>query len=571
MESDLTIPATPLEKIALSCSGGGYRAASFHLGTMSYLHRLRLRGKPLLENVKMLSTVSGGTITGIVYTLHRQQGRSFEAIYAFLLEKLRTLDLLKLGIEKLNPDAPWLNPYKRKNLINAFAELYDEHFTAGATFAALDTMQCHLEAVAFNSTEFNNAVDFRFRNRGTGIFGNFYLRINNAQAAEIRLSDAMAASSCFPGGFEPILWPNDFLHEAAPNLRAIQQPTPIGIMDGGIYDNQGIDTILRYKSSAKETAETPYFDCIIISDVSSPYMAPFTPSTEGKKEGLNQITLGQAYRRLRATNRFVNWLVPCLAIFLCGLPELWSYTNTVGTGISLTLAFVLLLAWSLKLTLVRKLKRIPGHLKNFLLKKNPHMEFYLAKLSNLDLGELSLHRARPLLFDRLNSLLSLLLNVFLKVVRRLNYNLVYNDDRWDFRRIANLIHKLTRNDYETAGRRSSEERTAQVRENSLFTGDYEKDLGPNIAAIAEAASDFGTTLWFTPEDQLGGTLDKLVATGQFTMCYNIIEYLENLLFTPGFKNLEKESQSALQTLLDQAKKDWARFKADPIFLVKENN
>jgi hypothetical protein len=104
------ILANPLEKIALSCSGGGYRAASFHLGTMSYLHRISYKNTPLLENVKMLSTVSGGTITGIVYTLHRQKGKTFEEIYHFLLEKLRTLDLLKLGIEKLNPDAVWPRP-----------------------------------------------------------------------------------------------------------------------------------------------------------------------------------------------------------------------------------------------------------------------------------------------------------------------------------------------------------------------------------------------------------------------------------------------------------------------------
>jgi hypothetical protein len=195
---DLKLPATPLEKIALSCSGGGYRAASFHLGTMSYLHSIKYKGRPLLENVKMLSTVSGGTITGIVYTLHCQQGKSFEEIYHFLLEKLRTLDLLKLGIEKLNPDAKWQNTHKQKNLINAFAELYDEHFTGGATFAALDELHCHLEAVAFNSTEFNNAVDFRFRNRGTGVFGNFYLRVGDAQAGEIRLSDPMPPPPVFP-------------------------------------------------------------------------------------------------------------------------------------------------------------------------------------------------------------------------------------------------------------------------------------------------------------------------------------------------------------------------------------
>jgi predicted acylesterase/phospholipase RssA len=605
-------PATPLEKIALSCSGGGYRAASFHLGTMSYLHSVSYQGAQLLEKVKMLSTVSGGTITGIVYTLHRQQGKSFEAIYHFLLEKLRTLDLLKLGIEKLNPDKVWRNTTKQKNLINAFAELYDEHFTGGATFAEFDHMRCHLEAVAFNSTEFNNAVDFRFRNRGAAIFGNYYLRVTNAQAAEVRLSDAMAASSCFPGGFEPILWPHDFIHENAPHLKSLKSQAPVGIMDGGIYDNQGIDTILRYKGAAEN--ETPYFDCIIISDVSSPYMNPFAPAPEKPKLGIHRITLRQLYRRAKAVNRLTNWLVPTFAVFLACLPLAWRYTNTIGTGVSLTLAGVVLVGWCIKRMLLGKVTKLPARFMKFLLAKNPHMGFYVQKLSNLDLGELSLHRARPLLLDRLNSLLSLLLNVFLKVVRRLNYNLVYNDERWQYRRIGNLIHELTRDDYETQGRRISDERTAAVLGKSIFTGDYAEDVGKNIQAVAEAASDFGTTLWFTPEDQLGGTLDKLVATGQFTMCYNLIEYLENLLYSqesaesnettmgnephkttktartnesdqhnaipPSHETnadppsssttapLRPQTKADLQNLLAQCTAHWAQFKIDPYFMLK---
>lgn len=555
-------PHTPLEKIALSCSGGGYRAASFHLGTMSYLHRLHYKGKPLLENVKMLSTVSGGTITGIVYTLQRQQGKTFDEIYDFLMEKLRTLDLVKLGIEKLDPGAAWTNTHKRKNLINAFAGLYDEHFTAGATFADLEEMHCHLEAVAFNSTEFNNAVDFRFRNRGTGIFGNYYMRISHDQAREVRLSDAMAASTCFPGGFEPILWPHDFLYPGAVNLEeTLGQQPPTGIMDGGIYDNQGIDTILRYKRGAA------YFDCIIISDVSSPYMNPYLPAPEKPTHGIDRITLRQFYRRTRDIDRLINWFIPCLCLFLCGLPFAWHYSNTIGTGISLTLSTVLLILWSIKRILLHKLMRLPARFRQYLRSKNPQMDFYLEKLSGLDLGELSIHRIRPLFMDRINSLLTLLLNVFLKVVRRLNYNLVYNDDRWDYRRMSNLIHTLTRRDYESPGRRPGEEQTPGAPAQSMFRGDYDLDIGPHIETVAEAASGFGTTLWFTPEDKLGGTLDKLVATGQFTMCYNMITYLETLICNPAFTSLPADTQTALSDLYDQCRADWPSFKTHPLFLV----
>lgn len=549
-DSTVKISPTPLAKIALSCSGGGYRAASFHLGTMSYLNRLQFQGKPLLANVKMLSTVSGGTITGIVYALQCQQGKTFEEIYDFLLDKLKTLDLLKLAIEKLNPDAAWTNPYKRKNLINAFAELYDEHFTGKASFEALDAMTCHLEAVAFNSTEFNNAVDFRFRNRGTGLFGNFYLRISNAQAGEIKLADAMAASSCFPGGFEPILWPGDFIYEGAESLQAIRDQPPVGIMDGGIYDNQGIDTILKYKQSA----EDPYFDCIIISDVSSPYMSPYQPTPEDKKKGLNRITLGQVYKRVKRINTGINVAMPLLAALLLLLPLRWQYANSTATGISVTLAGMVLLAWLVKGLLVRKLLRLPGRLKAFILQKNPRMEFFLQKLSALRLGDLSLHRARPLLLDRLNSLLLLLLNVFLKVIRRLNYNIVYNDDRLQYRRISTLIRRLTKEDYET----------------QTQSDDYEAVVGPQIQAVAEAVAAFGTTLWFTPADQLDDTLGKLIATGEFTMCYNLIVYLENIIDggDNGFAALPADTQQELRSLLYQCKADWLLFKVNPLFLLK---
>ncbi len=47
---------------ALTFSGGGYRAATFHLGALSYLHSIQMGGTTLLDHVVVLSTISGGTI-----------------------------------------------------------------------------------------------------------------------------------------------------------------------------------------------------------------------------------------------------------------------------------------------------------------------------------------------------------------------------------------------------------------------------------------------------------------------------------------------------------------------------
>ncbi len=63
-------------KIALCLSGGGYRAAAFHLGTLRYLDRIGLAG-----NITILSTVSGGTLVGAAYALSLKKKTAFDDFY----------------------------------------------------------------------------------------------------------------------------------------------------------------------------------------------------------------------------------------------------------------------------------------------------------------------------------------------------------------------------------------------------------------------------------------------------------------------------------------------------------
>lgn len=62
------------KKIGLALSGGGYRAATYHIGTLRALHRLGI-----LDHVDILSSVSGGSITAAYYALHRADYERFEA------------------------------------------------------------------------------------------------------------------------------------------------------------------------------------------------------------------------------------------------------------------------------------------------------------------------------------------------------------------------------------------------------------------------------------------------------------------------------------------------------------
>ncbi|MFM7401712.1 MAG: hypothetical protein ACKO4W_12500 [Bacteroidota bacterium] len=65
------------QNIALSLSGGGYRAAAFHLGCMTCLHDSQHEGESLLKKLCVLSSISGGTITGVVYAHTLAGGRLF--------------------------------------------------------------------------------------------------------------------------------------------------------------------------------------------------------------------------------------------------------------------------------------------------------------------------------------------------------------------------------------------------------------------------------------------------------------------------------------------------------------
>ena len=54
------------KKIGLALSGGGYRAAAYHVGTLRALHKLGI-----LNKVDVISSVSGGSITTAYYALHK--------------------------------------------------------------------------------------------------------------------------------------------------------------------------------------------------------------------------------------------------------------------------------------------------------------------------------------------------------------------------------------------------------------------------------------------------------------------------------------------------------------------
>ena len=74
-----------------------------------------------------------------------------------------------------------------------------------------------------------------------------------------------------------------------------------------------------------------------------------------------------------------------------------------------------------------------------------------------------------------------------------------------------------------------------------------------------------TTLWF--DDAHQDHLAAVIATGQFTTCYNLIKYLFRLeRETAAYSRLTDDVKQSVQQLKVQLLDDWDRFQQDPGWL-----
>ena len=271
---------TPFDRISLSLSGAGYRAAAFHLGSMAYLEKLQYQGQPLLQRVKVLSSVSGGSFVNAMYTTTVLNRGGFQHCFERLYQLMEQVDMIDAGLSLLG-ERCWPS-FKQKKLVNALAEVYHDHFFSDRFEIYWRDIPWHLDEVIFNTADLANRAIFRFQktSHDEGHFGNHHHPIPLAAAKEIRIADIVAASSCFPGGFEPLVFPQDFRHAASPNLdqwaetlRSKRPGNPhTQLMDGSIH-GEGIGSALHAeqrwrKYHGKTGGQNP--GLLIVSDVAPP-------------------------------------------------------------------------------------------------------------------------------------------------------------------------------------------------------------------------------------------------------------------------------------------------------------
>ncbi|HWY11927.1 MAG TPA: patatin-like phospholipase family protein [Bacteroidia bacterium] len=561
------LPKAPFKNIAISLSGGGFRATAFHLGILTYLSAKQFNGINLLERTRILSTVSAGTFTGVKYVTTLKKGGTISDFYKSMYTFMNDFDLVTEALRYLADDANWKDK-KHRSLINAFAYIFNKEFES-ENFGLLwkEKPDIHLKEISFNATEFNYALPFYFKKTEvdeTGI-GNIKIRIPIEVAKEIRFSDIIAASCCFPFWFEPINFPDDFTYKGAEKLNDPSLlPThvydgdkisyPVGLMDGSINDNQGVTSVIeaeermrRYTENEKEfrSDDDKSVDLYIISDASPPRMESYKRNTENKVRVVGSWNF-ESLKYYGLTSALIG-VIAMVSAFLVSSKTLTIALSVFGT-LDILIAFVLLL-FSVGLTRLTRKIGFP--------------EFIIQRL--LYFNNLKLGPVYNMLINRRNSVKKLISDVFIKHMRWFSYERVYGDPQWKTRLIMNAAFELTDEEVEKRKRKYSK---------------LSKELsepGADIILAATEASAVDTTLWFTQKELEGNRnkLNTLIACGQFTMCFNLLEYFEKFIhnenYIEDFNAYDEITKNALDQLHTALLEDWQNFKKNPYWMVNELN
>lgn len=541
----------PFESIGLCFSGGGYRASAFSLGVLSYLNQINYSGSSLLEKVVAISTVSGGTITGGYYASCEAKGIPFSTFFADFYAFLNEDKLLDTAFCYMEDDDFWNNTSKKKSLINAFSLAYEALLIPG-TMEELDNLKnSHLRYVCFNATDFSFGLAFRFQNRG--LFGNYRLHCQEMDSFKggIRISDAIASSSCFPMGFEPIIFPDDFRNNQPENIYKnlkgkLLFADGIGIMDGGIVDNQGIGSMININDS--NSKDTP-LDLIMVNDVGSYMMPPWvedqkTISSNGKKS--LESVFSSFLKALRFNKYYLITLFAGILLILANSMELFfgkSWTGIYIIGGILTGMGIVLSGFGVFTSLSARFLNATLHA----IFRNNVPSVLLSRIQGLD--KLSIPLFRRMITERLSSTFTMVNFIFLHQLRRINYDFLYDNPKNKHKLITNTVYELN------------------GKHQNLTKSVINKEIsGSNCERIEESAliaSQMPTTLWWDEADKKLNRLDNLVACGQFTTCYNLMKYINGL-------PQEFKENTAIKLLNQQLKSDWEKFKNYPRYMVDEN-
>jgi NTE family protein len=246
--------------IGLALSGGGVRAAVFHLGLLG-----RLAADDLLEQVTFISTVSGGSLgTGLIYSLSGNRwpisGEYLEDV-AWRAKRLMTRKDLQLDAIFRLPRKPWHLLYGRAKVL---AESIEDLWGVRVLVNELPDEPRWI----INATAYESGKNWRFMRKRMGDY-----KLNHTPEPAFPLASAMAASAAFPVLIGPLVlrtksfaWSRFTGESRHATLPTDTEVPSVHLWDGGVYDNLGVEALV--KSGGKRYRDE--YNFLIVSDASTP-------------------------------------------------------------------------------------------------------------------------------------------------------------------------------------------------------------------------------------------------------------------------------------------------------------
>ena len=232
------------KRVGLALSGGGFRAAAFHLGVFRKLHQLGL-----LWKLDLLTCVSGGSIAGAFLASHWGENDALDKLENYLRTASIAVSSVIGGI---------LDPFHSR--LDKLAAAYERDLYGQRTLGSLKSGP----RLYLNATNLATGNMFFFVTGGNGEAEMGEWELGTVGAPNFPLNRAVAASSAFPPVFPPLKVERTDYPAAGVDY--------VTLSDGGVYDNLGVNPLFRKRNA---------LDYLLVSDAGKPFSIDERPTESG--------------------------------------------------------------------------------------------------------------------------------------------------------------------------------------------------------------------------------------------------------------------------------------------------
>lgn len=219
-------------KIGLALSGGGMRAAVFHLGVLRCLAE-----HGLFEQIAHISSVSGASICmGLIYGCHDHRWPDDVSFLQEVYPKIKTM-ITQKDIQWHSLARLLIEPYYWDKKVNLLANVMKQRWNVEGCLQDIPVYP----RWTINTTAYESGKDFRISSEQMGSIQTGYV-----SKPSFPLTHAMAASAGFPILIGPYKlktkdksWVNQKKEPIQPQDKVLH------LWDGGVYDNMGLDPLFH--------------------------------------------------------------------------------------------------------------------------------------------------------------------------------------------------------------------------------------------------------------------------------------------------------------------------------------